>query len=126
MVTTPIDFLKIPTLNLSIEELDAAQAEIDAGTLPANWFDLYADALEKNIFGHDHKKDKRGAPIEQGLGSEFGMTRNSINAYRKFCSNDPDFEKNVARMEKQLVAANERRKAETPATHQRSRGIFRR
>jgi hypothetical protein len=120
MVTTPTDFLKIPTIMLNNEELDAAQAEIDAGNLPADWFDRYEDALQKNVFGHDHKTDRHGKPIEQGVGSEFGMTRNSINAYRKFCSNDPDFERNAARMEKQLVAANERRKAETPAIHQRS------
>jgi hypothetical protein len=52
----------------------------------------------KNVFGFDHKTDRQGKPIEQGVGSPGNQSRNSIEACKKYCSHEPDFERNLARM----------------------------
>jgi hypothetical protein len=102
-------------LNLTQEEIDDIHEQIHAGLLPPDYLERCAEARARNTFGADAKKDRAGNFIEQGLGSEYGMTRNSIEAYKRYHSQDFDFEKNVAKMEKQLIAANERRKAEAAA-----------
>jgi hypothetical protein len=71
----------------------------------------YADE-RRNVFGFDHKTDRSGKPIEQGVGSAQNQSRNSINAYKRFCSHEPEFEKTVARMEKELAESDARRAAE--------------
>jgi hypothetical protein len=114
-VTQTIDPNNIPVLQLSGEEYLEIEEHIAAGYLPSNYLELHEIAKAKNVFGHDHKTDRQGNPIEQGFGSPGNQTANSIAAFRRYHSQDPDFEKNVARMEKELVASNERRKAEAPA-----------
>ena len=64
------------------------------------------------MFGFDHKVDRSGKPIEQGVGSPGNQSRNSIEAYKKYCSHEPDFEKNLARMQRELAEADARRAAE--------------
>jgi hypothetical protein len=110
MVQAVIDPIRVPTITLSEEELTELHEQIAAGQLPPDFLIRHENAKALNVFGHDAIKNRDGSFREQGLGSEFGMTRNSINAYKKFGKEEQDFEKNVARMEKQLVAANERRK----------------
>jgi hypothetical protein len=112
MVTQTIDPARIPVLNLTADEWADIEEQISAGLLPPDFGSRHELAKALNVFGADAKKDRNGNYIEQGVGSEFGMTRNSIEAYKRFNSNEIDFEKNVARMEKQLLAANERREAE--------------
>jgi hypothetical protein len=112
---TPIDPLRIPVLNLTADEIADAEILIAEGKLPKNWFQLCKEAAARNTFGEGFRRDRQGNPIEMGIGSEFGMTRNSIEAYRRYNSNAPDFERQIAKMEKQLVVANERRRAEAAA-----------
>jgi hypothetical protein len=117
MVDAVIDVVRIPTITLSEEELDDIEARIAKGDLPPDFLDRHYDAVDKNVFGHDFKKDKKGNPIEQGIGSPGNMTQNSINAFKKF--NHPpagageaevkEFTDAVKRMEADLVACNEQR-----------------
>jgi hypothetical protein len=106
------DAVRIPTISLTRAEIDQAYDEMAMGNLPADYIDRHFEELEKNIWGADAKKDRHGHYIEQGLGSAFSQTRNSIEAYQARCSSEPDFEKHLARMESELVASDARRKAE--------------
>jgi hypothetical protein len=83
MVTTPIDPLNIPVLSMSGEQLDEVRAAIASGQLPGDYLDRYREAVAKNVFGHDHKKDRHGAPIEQGLGAKGHETANHFTALKK-------------------------------------------
>ena len=94
------------------QEIDEMRAEIAAGTLPPDAIKRYREEEDRNVYGHDAKRRRDGSYIEQGVGSAGNQTRNSIEAYKKYHSNEPDFEKQVARMERELAATNERRAAE--------------
>jgi hypothetical protein len=59
---------------------------------------------QKVVFGDDHKVDKDGNPIEQGIGSLAQPTDNSVAAYRRWGRDEPDYAANLARMEKELAA----------------------
>jgi hypothetical protein len=107
--TSILDPTVIPTVMLSKEELDEAEVQIELGNLPRDWFPRYYEALRKNIFGQDYKKDKDGNPIEQGLGSRFNQTEQSVAAFKKWHKDDPDFEKKLAVLEAQLAESNARR-----------------
>lgn len=87
------------------------RAQIQSGELPPNAYQLYLEEEARTVFGHDAVKTRHGY-IEQGYGSAKNQTRNSIEAYKKYCSHEPDFEKQVARMECELAAADARRAAE--------------
>jgi hypothetical protein len=63
-----------------------------------------------------HKLDRSGKPIEQGVGSANNQSANSIAAFEKYCSHQPDFERELARMKKELAASNERRASERGAS----------
>jgi hypothetical protein len=65
-----------------------------------------------NVFGVDHKKDRNGTPIEQGVGSSGNQTRASIDAYIKYNSGAPDYQETLARMEKEYAECQVRRQAE--------------
>ena len=110
--TSILDPNKIPSIMLSKDELDEVESRIEAGELPADWFPRYYKAIEENVFGADAKHDSNGKPIEQGFGSPSNMTRQSIEAYRKWGKDDPGHEKNLAMMEKQLTECEHRRAAE--------------
>jgi hypothetical protein len=112
MVDSVFDPTNIPTITLSGEELDEIEMRIEAGELPPDYILRYYEAVRKNVFGADHKTDKAGNPVEQGLGSAFNQTKQSVAAYRKWNSNEPDYEKNLARMEAELAAADTRCAAE--------------
>ena len=57
------------------------------------------------------EKDARGNPIVVGIGSKSYPTRNSVEAYRKHCQNEPDYPKHLARMESELEEYLARKKA---------------
>jgi hypothetical protein len=44
---------------------------------------LHFEAEARNVFGHDYKRDSKGRPIEQGLGSPSQPTRQSMAALRQ-------------------------------------------
>jgi hypothetical protein len=83
------------------------QGELDPGAIKQYYLEE-----RKNVFGFDHKTDRSGKPIEQGIGSPGNQSANSVAAFEKYCSHQPDFERELARMKKELAASNERRAAE--------------
>lgn len=112
-----ISIERTPTVVTKTEdELNEMRAEIAAGTLPPDAIKQYYLDERKNVFGFDHKLDRQGNPIEQGLGSAQNMTRNSIEAFRKYNSHQPDFERALSVMEKQLAEADARRAAQRGAS----------
>jgi hypothetical protein len=111
MVTTPRDPIRVPTITLSQAELEEIEAEIAAERLPADFLERHYEAVQNNVFGHDHRTDANGRPIEQGRGSAANQTHQSVEAYRKWGKDEPDYERNLARMEKQLAACDAERKA---------------
>ncbi len=74
----------------------------------------------EDVFGAGFKTLKDGTPIEQGNGSPGNQTRQSIDAYKKYCdptnpkaaTPDPNYVDNLKRMEKELAESNARRQAE--------------
>jgi hypothetical protein len=118
--TSILDPHKPPRVTLSQEELDEAEAQIAEGLLPPDWFARYYEEQAKNVFGDDHKKDKHGEPIEQGIGSVGNMSLNAVNAYikeqqRREGGPEPHFEEHLARMRRQLAECEARRAAERKA-----------
>ena len=93
------------------QELDEMRAQIAAGELPPDAIKQHYADERRNVFGFDHKTDRNGRPVEQGIGSPGNKNRNSIEAYRKYCSHEPDFEKTISRMERELAESNARRRA---------------
>jgi hypothetical protein len=75
-----------------------------------------------DVFGIDHKLDRNGNPIEQGVGSPGNMTMQAINAYvkeqteRSANGPEPGYEETLAKMRKQLAECEARRRAEQSAT----------
>jgi hypothetical protein len=98
-------------VTLTATELDEMKAKVAAGELPVDAVKQHFDAEDRNVYGHDAKRRRDGSYIEQGVGSAGNQSRNSIEAYKKYCSHEPDFEKTVARMEKELAETNARRRA---------------
>lgn len=93
--------------------MQKTQEEIDEMT-PAE-LRAYRDELRRDVFGHDSKTDRKGKPIEQGIGSPAHPTRNSIEAYKqtqlvRSAKPEPGFEENLKRMEAELAEfeANQR------------------
>jgi hypothetical protein len=109
-----LDPFKPPAIMLSEAELDEVEAKVAAGEFPPDWFQKYYAAIEANVFGFDHKK-KDGKPVEQGLGSPGNQTQASVDAYRKWCTAEPDYERNLARLEKELADSRARRAAAAKA-----------
>jgi len=99
-------------IHWTAEEETEARKLIELGKLPPDYIKQHYEAEARNVFGFDAKKDKHGNWIEEGWGSAKNMSRNSIEAYRKYGSHEPDFEANLQRMEAQLKTANERRAKE--------------
>jgi hypothetical protein len=109
MTTDP---LKPPVLSLTADEVDEIAFAIEEGNLPSDYFGRIQHAVDCNVFGHDHKKDRDGNPVEQGRGSAANPTRQSVEAYRKWGKDELEYERILARMEKQLKDAEPRQKAE--------------
>lgn len=129
MVETKVDVLRPTPLSLSQKEIDEIEEQIAGGQLPSDYLDRCDDAREANVFGHDHKKDKRGNPIEQGIGSAANQTANSLAAYRKYCNPenpkaadpDPHYADNLKRMQAELEACNAERKLANDGRRKRGR-----
>ncbi|MFY9835601.1 MAG: hypothetical protein WAK55_03890 [Xanthobacteraceae bacterium] len=68
-----------------------------------------------DVYGEGFKRDRTGKPMEQGLGTPGNQTAQSVAAYEKWGVNEPDYDKNLARMKKELADCNERRAAERKA-----------
>jgi hypothetical protein len=103
MVQAVVDPIRVPTINLSEAELAEMEALIEQGLLPKDFIDRHFDAVDNNVFGFDHKKDRKGVPIEQGLGSAGNMTQQSIDAYKKWGHAEPGFAEHLATMQEQLA-----------------------
>jgi hypothetical protein len=59
---------------------------------------------ERNVFGHDFKRGKDGAPIEQGLGSPAQPTQQSVDGYERWCKDQPGYAATLAKMKADLAA----------------------
>lgn len=110
MVTATIDPIRVPTINLSTQELDEIAELIGAGALPKDFLERHFDAVDANVFGVDAPKDRHGQRQEVGLGSPKNQTANSVAAYRKYGKGEPGYAEHLARMEKELAACEEQRK----------------
>ena len=121
MVETVLDPIRVPTITLSDAELDDIEAQIEAGKLSPDFLERYYAAVANNVFGHDHKTDRHGNPIEQGRGSASNMTQQSVDAYRKWGKDEPGYAEHLATMEKQLAACNAVRAAGGDARRDRAR-----
>jgi hypothetical protein len=119
MVSTPVDALKPSPLCLTEQEIEDIYDLIDQNLVPANFFELCAEARRKAIFGENYRVDKLGRPVESGLGSSENQTTQSVSAFRKWCVNEIDYEKTLARLERELVESDARRKAEAAAAPRR-------
>jgi hypothetical protein len=64
---------------------------------------------DRTVYGVDHKVDRLGRPIEQGRGSAKNQTVQSVEAYRRYGKDEPDYKENLARMEKELAESDARR-----------------
>jgi hypothetical protein len=97
---------------LSGDELTEMRMKVQSGELPSDAIKRYYEEEARTVYGVDAKKRRDGSYIEQGHGSAHNQTRNSIEAYRKYGSAEPEYEKNLARMQKELAEADARRAAE--------------
>jgi len=94
------------------QEMDEMRELIQNGELPPDAIKQYYADERRNVFGFDHKVDRNNKPIEQGIGSPGNQTENSIAAYKKYHANDVDYERTLARLQKELDESNARRAAE--------------
>jgi hypothetical protein len=119
MVTTPIDPIRIPTINQSPAEIAEIEAEIAAGQLPKDYLKRHIDLVDANVFGADAPKDRNGWRLEQGLGSPGNMTQQSIDAYiknqteRRAGGPEAGFEENLKRMRSELAACEKAKDGKT-------------
>jgi hypothetical protein len=116
--TSVLDPVRPPAQSLTDDELNEIAARIEAGELPADYLRRHKQAVRDNVFGVGHAVDKAGRPVEQGLGSAFQQTRQSIDAFKKYHANDVNFERDLAVLEKQLLATEQRKKSEAPGADQ--------
>lgn len=81
----------------------------------AEWMEKglsHKDAVHKvnqKVFGDNYKRDSRGHPIEQGVGSAAQPTQQSIDAYRRYCQHEPDYAEHLKKMEADLAAFRARK-----------------
>ena len=93
------------------DELNEMRAEIAAGTLPPDAIKKYREEEDRNFYGHDAKKRRDGTYIKQGIGSAQNQTVQSVEAYRRYGKDEPDYKEHLARMEKELAETMERRRS---------------
>jgi hypothetical protein len=100
-------------VTLTNDEINEMREDIKAGRLPPDAIEQHFKAEALNVFGFDAKKTRDGKSyIEQGVGSASNQTLNSINAYKKFGAAEPDYERNLARMEREFAESEARRRKE--------------
>ncbi len=119
MVTTVIDPFRVPTINQSAAEIAEIRALMEAGKLPSDFLKRHIEAVDSNVFGVDAPKDRRGWRMEIGIGSPLNQSQQSLDAYIKYGKDEPDFERNLARMRKELEATEQRKAAERAASPDR-------
>jgi hypothetical protein len=118
MVHTPVDPVRIPTINQSPAEIAEMEAMIDAGQLPKDFLKRHIDAVDANVFGADAPKDRAGWRMEQGIGSPGNMTQQAIDAYvknqteRRAGGPEEGYKENLARMQAQLVETQKKKDAQ--------------
>jgi hypothetical protein len=113
---------------VSVSSLQYVQKQL--GAYKVESLDMLPAALRKQIrrearriaiadvFGVDHKTDKDGNPIEQGIGAAGNVTAQHVEAYikeqteRRPNGPEPGYEDHLARMRKQLAECEARRAAE--------------
>jgi hypothetical protein len=105
---------KPSVLCLTDDEIADIEEMIAKGQLPPDWLERCDAARELCVFGEGFKRDRNGVPIEQGLGSESQMSANSIEAYKKWCKDEPDFDRHLARMQKLLDEQRAQRTSAKP------------
>jgi hypothetical protein len=97
---------------MRLDRLDDAPVEIRKRILREA-----RDLTDKNVFGADHKRDRKGNPIEQGLGSHANPTQQSIEAYvkdqtqRRGGGPEEGFEENLKAVRARLAEFHAERKA---------------
>ena len=67
--------------------------------------------VNQKVFGENYKRDARGRPIEEGVGSAAQPTQQSIDAYRRYCQHEPGYAEHLKKMEADLAAHRARKKA---------------
>ncbi len=77
------NYQKPTPIHLTPGEIDEMQTLIDQGELPRDAIKRHFEAEEKNVFGHDAKKDSQGRYIEQGIGSPGHESLNHFVAIQK-------------------------------------------
>jgi hypothetical protein len=113
--------LKPTPLMLTSDDVEWIDGLIAQGLLPPDWLDRCDEARMANVFGHDHKTDRHGNPIEQGIGSENNVTANHVMAYEKWCKDEPDYERHLAKLRKQLAEQQPKREAAALAARETER-----
>lgn len=111
MVDKVFDPVRPVPITMTATEREEIRLQIEAGNLPPNYLDRCDEARDLNVFGFDAKKDRQGNYIEQGRGSLANQTHQSVEAYRKWGKDEPDYERHLARMQKELAASEAHRKA---------------
>jgi hypothetical protein len=99
-------------VTLNTEEVEQMRAEIAAGKLSPSAIKNHLIAEEKAVFGADVKHDRKGNPIEDGIGSALQPSANSVEAYAFYCRDEPDYAANLAKMRKDLAAYLAKKKSE--------------
>ena len=92
------------SVHKTARELADMQRQIDQGLLPRNAIEQYHLDEETAVFGEGFKRDAQGRPLEQGRGSPAQPTQQSVEAYRKYGKNEPNYTEHLAKMEAQLAA----------------------
>ena len=83
MASTPLDPVRVPIINLTGEEIDDIREQITAGLLPSDFLEKHKDAVARNVFGHDARRDAKGNYVEQGMGAKGHETANHFAAMKK-------------------------------------------
>jgi hypothetical protein len=94
-------------VTLTVQETDDIKLQIADGKLPATALQDHLKNEETRVFGVGAKRDRKGRPIENGIGSKAQPSRNSVEAYRRYCAHEPNYAGHLARMEKDLAEFEE-------------------
>jgi hypothetical protein len=101
-------------VSLRNDEIETIREDMAIGKLPPDALKTHFADEERRVFGSEFKRDRDGTPIENGIGSAAQPSKNSVEAYKIWGRNDPDFAANLASMERALAAHEARRRAKGP------------
>jgi hypothetical protein len=89
----------------SQQDLDHAKRQIELGLLPRDYIERHFEDERKAVFGENYQTDpKTGLPVEHGRGSKAQPTEQSVAAYKKYGTKEPNYEETLAEMEAALAA----------------------